>query len=470
VRIRLKLAILFSAVTLVLLIGAGLLFVGGLRSGLQNSMDNSLRTQADEVSSQLATQHAGGDPLTVTVLRLGATSYGQILTSSGRVLASTSDALDRPLLTPAQAAAAAATQRLFDRRVTPSQPAVSDPSSVSVRVLAGPSGRAGVVIAVATSREVVDEATERAAKQLLIVGAIVLAIAGPGAWLLARGALRPVERLRVQAAELQAKDAGGGLSVPGTRDEMSRLAETLNALLGRLHDALERERAFVADAGHELRTPLTVLRGELELARRPGRSREELADTVEIASEETERLIQLTEDLLVLARDEDVVPTRLQDFDLVPVVDAAIAAMSGRSATGRELDISIEAVMPPALDVRGDPARIRQALDNLLSNAVRFSPPGSTVQLEARIVSGAAEVTVLDQGPGFPPDFLPVAFERFRRGDVSRTRAGDVVRDDSGSGLGLAIVRSVMRGHHGSATASNLPTGVGARVTLRWPL
>ncbi|MDQ1739199.1 MAG: two-component system, OmpR family, sensor kinase, partial [Pseudonocardiales bacterium] len=341
--IRLKLALQFSAITLLLLLGVGALFGIDLRTDLQRSMDTSLRSHADDLIAQLDT--TGPTAVPDRGLRLPAGSYGQLLDTAGRLVQSTEDARSHPLLTAAQAAQASRGQQLFDGVMQPDQRGQTRVRQQQVRILSGPTGRPGLVVAVATSREVLDEATERAARQLLLIGSIVLLLAGPGAWLLARAALRPVERMRVQAAELEARDAGAGLSVPGGRDEITRLGDTLNALLGRLHEAYERECAFVADAGPELRTPLTVLRGELELARRPGRSSEQLAATVEVAAEQTERLIRLAEDLLVLDRDEHET-ARFVRFDLVELAEAArLSALSGPHS--RPVEIMIEAPVRP---------------------------------------------------------------------------------------------------------------------------
>ncbi|HEX8092399.1 sensor histidine kinase [Jatrophihabitans sp.] len=462
--IRLKLALQFSAVTLLLLLGVGALFGMDLRTDLQRSMDAELRAHADDLIAQLDT--AGGTAVPGRRLRLPAGSYGQVLDSAGRLVQSTEDARSHPLLTVAQVAAAGRGQQLFDGVMQPDQHGQAPVRQEQVRILSGPTGRPGLVIAVATSREVLDEATERAAAQLLLIGSIVLLLAGPGAWLLARAALRPVERMRAQAADLQASDAGAGLSVPGGRDEISRLGDTLNALLGRLHAAYERERAFVADAGHELRTPLTVLRGELELARRPGRSSEQLAATVEVAAEQTERLIRLAEDLLVLDRDEHET-ARFVRFDLVELAEQSRSAALA-AARSQPVSIVVQAPARP-VPVCGDPNRIRRALDNVVANALRFSPAGGRIVIEVAESSADAELVVTDQGPGFAPDFLPVAFERFRRHDPARTRIEQNGGEQAGTGLGLAIARSVMRAHSGSATAANLEGSSGARVTLRWP-
>jgi signal transduction histidine kinase len=234
----------------------------------------------------------------------------------------------------------------------------------------------------------------------------------------------------------------------------------VNALLERLQLALTQQRAFVADAGHELRTPLAILRTELELAERPGRRADELRLAIAQAGAETERLSYLTEELLFLARHDEVHATRRRELQpLHPILERAVTAARVH-ATPRNVDLVLDAPRDSAANVNADD--LRRAVDNLLSNAVRYSPPGATVELCAQTTSGALAIAVRDRGPGFPPEFLPHAFERFRRADSARAR------DEGGSGLGLAIVLAVARAHGGDAEATNRPHG-GAQVTIRIP-
>ena len=462
--IRLRLALLFTAATLVLLTAGGFLFIGRLRAGLEHSLDVTLRTHADSLISQLGNgEGANFQDNGRTRLAPSLGSYAQVLTARDAVLESSDGLPPAPLLTPEQATAAAKGALVANTTVTLSAAGKSGPQSM--RLFAAPTDQAGVVVAVVTSRDALDKAVERSTWQLLILGAIALLLAGPGSWLLTRAALRPVERMRTQAADLQEHEAGGGLAVPRTRDEIARLAETLNGLLSRLHAAVSRERAFVADAGHELRSPLAVLQGELELARRPGRSRAELAATIDVAAEETDRLVRLAEDLLVLGHDVEWSLPRARQFDLTDLARAATHAVTSGAAI-RDVEITLSA--PKTLHVVGDPDRIRQAIDNLLTNALRHSPAGGTVTVSLEMDGEFAQFTVIDEGPGFAPEFIPVAFERFTRGDHARSRSTAAAADPGGNGLGLAIVRAVMATHHGTAAAANGPNG-GARVTLRWP-
>jgi len=215
----------------------------------------------------------------------------------------------------------------------------------------------------------------------------------------------------------------------------------MNDLLGRLRRALSRQRAFVADASHELRTPLAVLRGELELASRPGRSREALAAAVHSAAAEADRLARITTDLLLLARsDEDQLSLRLEQAEVRPLL-ARSAELAGPRLAEAGLSCRIDA--PAALRARIDPDRIREAVDNLLDNALRYAPAGSVIVLTARVSGPDLEIEVEDDGPGFPADFLAHAFERFRRPDSGRGR------DQGGAGLGLAIVQAIAVAHGG---------------------
>ena len=297
-------------------------------------------------------------------------------------------------------------------------------------------------------------------RELLIAGLVFVAAAGLGGYGLARAALSPVERLRREVASVSARDPAPGLQVPRTRDEIAALATTMNELLGRLQGALARQRALVADASHELRTPFAVLRGELELASRPGRSREELAAAVEHAGEEAARLARITEQLLFLARsDEDRIQPRRErtDIGLLLARSAEHAAARGAAAG---VPVTVDA--PAGLVAEVDPDRIREAVDNLVDNALRFAPAGTPVVLAARADGPGLVIEVRDHGPGFPPEFLPHAFERFARPDSGRART------DGGAGLGLAIVSAIAHAHGGRATVRNLPGGGGA-VALDLP-
>ncbi|MBO0813808.1 MAG: HAMP domain-containing protein, partial [Actinobacteria bacterium] len=316
-------------------------------------------------------------------------------------------------------------------------------------------------------------------------GPLAVLVAGLGGWLLTGAALRPVGRMRRRLEEITGRDTSARLAVPATRDEIASLAVTMNGLLGRLQRALARQRAFTADAGHELRTPLTALRAELELAARPGKTRDALTAAVGAAASDTDRLIRLAEDLLLLARtDEGTTFLAPERTDISGELHAA-ARRFAPAAAARDVAISVQA--PEGLVVSADPGRVRQALGNLVDNALRHAPQASTVEISGYLATaraGTAEqetccgsadqpaapagqqvvtIQVQDHGPGFPPEFLPHAFERFQRADPARSRA------EGGAGLGLAIVASIARAHGGWAEAGNHPGG-GAWARIELPV
>ena len=452
--IRARLAALFTLAALALVIAGSFLFVTQLRTQLEAGVDSRLITREQSVGAALdAHQIRPGERLT------NANGiYTQVLDLSGAVR-NTAHGLPAAPLLSGTALAAASHQILTFNRTVPLT-AGDDIAQEPMRLRAVPLPELRLVMVVATSRVVVDAAVRRSTEQLVVLCAVVLVLAAAGGWLLTRAALRPVERMRRAVATLPVAEIGEGITVPRTRDEIARLGRTFNELLLRLRDAAERERAFVSDAGHELRTPLAVLKGELELAQHPGRTLPELRETVSVAAEETDRLVRLAEDLLFLARGDEAPELRLAAFDLVALLDQAIRALTG---TARQRDVAIALVAPTQLVVCAESDRIRRAFDNVLVNALRFVPPGGWIRVELAAADDEIVARVTDSGPGFPPDFLPHAFERFSR--MPDSTGGDHAR---GNGLGLAIVASVMTTHGGTATAANSSTD-GAVVTLRWP-
>jgi signal transduction histidine kinase len=227
-------------------------------------------------------------------------------------------------------------------------------------------------------------------------------------------------------------------------------------MLDRLHGAFNRERQFVDDASHELRTPLTILKTELELALSRPRTPPELEGALRSASEETDRLAALAEDLLLYSRaDGGRIPVYREEVRLDDVLRRAVATHDNRSkAAGVSID-----VQAPEEIVRVDVARLRQAVDNLMTNALRHTPPGGHILVRGSRKGAWVRLEFEDSGSGFPPGFIQRAFEPFARGAAKRAEAPE------GAGLGLAIVRAVAEAHGGRATAENRPDG-GARVTL----
>jgi two-component system, OmpR family, sensor kinase len=446
--IRLRLAVLFAAASAVLFALGSWLFVNELSSSLLSSLDSQLAVRLSQAATTL---HAAGVPGSAAGGSVPGEYVVQVIDSSGRVRGASADAGRAPLISAAELRQARHGRLLQTITV----------EGERERVLAAPFARRRGWVAVASvSLEALDSTLSHVRRELLAAGAALVAVAGFGAYGLARAALSPVERLRREVAALSERDESPGVRVPSTRDEIAALATTMNSLLTRLHSALARQRALVADASHELRTPFAVLSGELELAGRPGRSREELADALQRAGEEAARLARITEQLLFLARsDEDRIPQQRQRTNVSRLLAGSAERVAARA---RSAGVSCRVDAPDELTADLDPDRLGEAIDNLVDNALRFAPAGTTIVLTARVAGDDLAMEVADSGPGFPPEFLPHAFERFAR--PVAVRAGD----DRGAGLGLAIVNAIAAAHGGRATARNRPDG-GAVVTLELP-
>ncbi len=447
--IRVRVAATFALVMAALLTVAGVGLYLALGATLRSGIDDGLRSRSADVAAlarDAASQRPGGSLLT----ERGET-VAQVLADDGRILDSTPALRGRRLLTPEQVRRARSGAIRVDRP-TIVRPADDDDTT---RLLARPVTVRGrrVVVVVGATLEPVEVAQHRLAKLLLVGGPLLLLLASLAGYGAAAGALRPMDRMRHAAAGIRAGRSGTRLEVPPTGDEVARLAVTLNDMLDRLDDAFRRERAFVDDASHEMRTPLALVKGELELAMRDGATVDELRAAIASAAEETDRLVALAQDLLVLARAEDGVACHGGDTTPLGVL---VERVRGRVPTGgARVD-----VRPGDADVGvpGEPAVLERVLGNLVRNAADAG--AAHVDVRATEDRGTVEIHVLDDGPGFPDAFLPRAFERFARADEARARGG--------TGLGLSIVRSVAEAAGGWAGAANRPDG-GADVWVVLP-
>ncbi len=447
VPIRLKLALTFAGMMVVLFGVLSLLLYVQFANGLDAGITSSLETRAADLSVVAGER----DKLLLAHPQLpeGSAGFAQILDPQGRILASTPGRGGRSLLTAAELA------RARHLRVNVNQG--ERVQRERVQLLARRAARTSpnvLVVGVSTSDR--DSALASLQRLLFIGGPIALLIACAAGYIVAARALDPVETMRRRAARLCGFGSDERLPVPPARDEIQRLGETLNEMLARLEEVVERGRAFVAGASHELRTPLTILQLELDEALSGDRSDEELREAIGSAREEVRRLTSLAEDLLVIAQtDHQRLPIISERFE----VHRAMRVIAERYA---HLDGLVERTVTvepePDVFIVADVARLDQALSNMVHNALRFSEGPVVMYASTRV--GFVELHVLDRGPGFSPAFLPHAFERFSRADPARSRGG--------SGLGLAIVRAIAEAHGGRAEAENRPGG-GAHVWLTLP-
>ncbi len=294
----------------------------------------------------------------------------------------------------------------------------------------------------------------------LSMSVAILAGIGLTSALLARRALRPIDLVVRRARRIGEANLADRLPHPGTRDEIGRLVETLNDMLGRLERTFEVQRQFTADASHELRSPLSRLRAELEVTLRRPRSAGDYEDTLRSCLEEVERVQGLIEELLELARiDTRQEPEAAEPIAVSDIVRAAVAAVRAK-AEHRGVALAVEP--SPDLLVNAAPAAAQVALANILDNAVKFSPTGGHVTIVVTAERDEAVIAVSDAGPGVEPQEMPRLFQRFYRGLASRGT------DVPGVGLGLAIAQALVE-RQGGRIALDPPATKGATFSMHLP-
>jgi two-component system, OmpR family, sensor kinase len=338
----------------------------------------------------------------------------------------------------------------------------SESGSTTWRVqVANAPGRGRIVLAAPTTE------VERSLDRLVLIEAatsvgLLLALAS-GAWLILRRGLSPLERMATTARAISAGDLDERVDDTDARTEVGQLGVAFNTMLDDLQRAFaerdateQRLRQFLADASHELRTPLTSIQGFAELFRLGPDAQLDLPVILRRVEQESERMKLLVEDLLLLARLDQTRPIELAPVDL-----AVLAADACTDAVALDRTRPVTLASPDPVVVEGDGDHLRQAIGNLVANAVQHTPAGTPLEVAVRTEDGSGVVTVRDHGEGLSSDAVDHAFDRFWQAD--RARSG------MGSGLGLAIVAAIADEHGGTVTAANAPEG-GACFTLRLPI
>ncbi|QEC48780.1 HAMP domain-containing protein [Baekduia soli] len=438
--LRIKLTLIFFGVMAVVLTAIGLFLFFRTKTNLDAGIRQTLRVRSGELIQSIR-QNAGSD--SAATLIQASEGSAQIVDGSGRVLESRPAGLSA-LLSPAEVRTALGRRAMFIER------------GEEHRLLVVPVHQSGRVYVTVTRASLSqrEHALEGLSRALAIGGPLGLLLASALAYMIASAALRPVEAMRRRASQLTTADPEARLPVSGTRDEIHRLALTLNDMLARMAQAAEHERAFVANASHELRTPVATIRTELELALRHAGTVDEFRRAARAAIADADDLARLADDLLVLARaDRTGLPLRCTDVDVDALLrDVASEAARDPRAVGRRFEVQADAVHAEA-----DPDRLRQAAMNMTRNAVLHG--SGTVTVGATVEPAAVCIWVSDQGGPLPADVLATAFDRF-------ARAADAV-NRPGTGLGLSIVREIATAHGGEVRLEN--TDAGVRCVLRLP-
>lgn len=440
VRVRTTLAATL-VVGLALAVGAVLL-VTQQRESLTDSVETAARLRAGDIARQLVRAEVP-EAITVPPENEGVAQVVDLAT--GEVVASSANVVGEARISDLEAPVGRTRAETVDRL-----PVGEGAFRVVARGVT--SGGSRLVVYSAASLEPVEESGSTLVGLLVTWLPVLLLVVAGVTWLVVGWALRPVERIRLQVAEIGDRELDRRVPEPGSGDEIDRLARTMNGMLTRLETVVERQRRFVADASHELRSPLSVMRVALEV----DLAHPEQADwrrTERDALAETLRMEGLVDDLLVLARSDAgsiVVPVHAVDLDEIVLEEATRA----RIATGVMIDVANVS----GAQTRGDSLSLRRVVRNLLDNARAHAR--TSVQVQLREEDGAVVFTVTDDGVGIAPGDRDRVFERFARLDEARARAR------GGVGLGLAIVRDIVVAHGGEVHVVDADGGAQFVVTL----
>lgn len=453
-----------SALTVALAISGVAIYVL-LARALEDRVDGNLRAlvaiAATSLSNDLAEGQDVEDAARSTASELAsAEQMLAIYSPSGQLLAEAGREPDLAISVPAEGVAADQDPYIFtaaesdepdDRHRIAVQHVTLKPSGVEYIVMAG------------NSLELSDDELASLRGVMLWVGPLTIAIAAVGGWILARQSLAPVMEMAERARRISGDADGARLPVANPRDELGRLAQTFNELLDRLGASLSQQRQFMADASHELRTPVATARTAAAVAlQQPHREEPDYRDTLQIVEQQTVRLSRIVEDMFLLARtDAGPVPLRKSRMYLDEVLTDVARSARVLSASRR---IAIEISGETSASMVGDEELVKRLFVNLIDNAVRFSPDGSTIRITLLRTATGYEASVIDQGSGIPAHAQTAVFERFFRGDPSRSRDQ---ASASGAGLGLSLARWIARAHGGDIiVASSGPRGTTFTVSV----
>jgi signal transduction histidine kinase len=427
----------------VLVVGIALVVAAVAMVGfLERSLRDDVLTTALNRAEVIAAQIAGGPVPAVIGVVDEEEEFVQFLDESGSVLGSSANLAGDGAL-----ADVASGEELIVEHVS----FESGPFLAVGRAVTTPDG--AVTVVVGRTLEDVGDATRTVAASLAVGIPILMLLVGAVTWWVVGRALAPVEAIRTEVEAISSAELHRRVPDPGGRDEIARLATTMNGMLARLEGSQLRQRKFVSDASHELRSPVASIRQHAEVAAaHPERTT--LGELAEVVLEEDARLQRVVEDLLLLSRiDEGTLRAGSEAVDLDDLVfqEAARLRTAGLAVDTREVS---------AARVRGDRGQLERLVRNLSDNAARHTRGSISMSLRDR--DRVAILTVDDDGPGIPAGDRERVFDRFVRLDDARDR------DAGGSGLGLSIVHEVASLHGGSVVAADAPLG-GARLEVRLP-
>ncbi|MEJ2262925.1 MAG: ATP-binding protein [Anaerolineales bacterium] len=430
-----------------------------MRYSLLKAVDDSLRlnaSQAMATSNIENGQFRFSDSIPEGSLEEDLESRGlsiRVLSPEGSLLEAFGPYQDLPV-SAESIAAAGARRSIFFTQIEPEE-------NDAVRFYSVPvieNDRILGIVQVAQNLDKLQDTLERLLAAILLSAPFVICAAGLGGYFLVARALAPIDHMTRTARRLSAEDLSERLNLPGTDDEVGRLASTFDSMLGRLEAAFRRERQFTSDASHELRTPLAAMQAIIGVVRERRRAPEDYEQALDDLAEQTDRLRTLTEDLLNLARGDAAKPVEFEEVD----VSTLLCDLSDSfRPLAEKKDLTLITNLPESITISGDSDSLIRLFANLLDNAIKYTSRGGITLSAHRTVENMLEVFITDTGDGIPAEDLPHIFDRFYRVEKSRATRG--------TGLGLAIAANIAHAHKGSIEVSST-VGEGTTFTVQLPI
>ena len=456
--VRTRLTLWYAGVLGLSLIAFALVAYYAAAAIFHQRQDESLRSTAQTVASayveELAEQHSLAKAGEVVLMELTFPNhYVEVVDNTGHPIAWSRNLSGKTFTIPSVT--------LDDARARNSGVVTVDGLRAAIVPLSADQNLGFAVVAEPLS--VIEDGLRQLQRKFFAGVPLVLLLASLGGYFLARKSLAPIASMNSQTQRISAENLSQRLDVNNPRDELGRLATTINDLLTRLESAFNEQQRFIADASHELRTPLAVLRGETEVALAKQRNADEYQESLSLIQEEAERLSRIVEDLFILARQPIDAPAALirERVSLNDAVkDCARAAQVLATRKGVRLTTENNSA---SIHLNADKELITRMILNLLDNAVKYTPAGGEISLALTRQNGNAEIVVRDTGIGIPEVDRQRIFDRFYRVDKARSRAL------GGAGLGLSIVRWIVEVHGGEIRIDSTP-GRGSTFTVDLPL
>ena len=449
-----------GVLSLILIIFASGIFIY-FKNSLKDSIDAKIRSIGEVLSSSMTEAHGASvfgnfERYLENVLgRKPKGKFIQIMDTSGRIGAKMSDIEGEALPTSFNALERAMRGEIVYETIERTKPRLR---MVTIPIM--DNKKVTSVVQVGTSLEDFDETIRKLLLIMIIsipTSIIVTIVVG---YFMAKKALRPVDQIRRAAVKISSSNLDEKIDITGRRDELGRLAETFNAMIGRLKDAFQRINQFSIDVSHELKTPLTILKGETEVALRKEREKDDYRKLLLSNLEEIDRMSCIIDDLLLLSK-ADTKEIKL-NIEEVALRDLIMDVCMNMKVVADKKSVELQISELEDVRLKGDELKLRRMLLNVVENGIKYSHVGGKVSVSSYINDGYAWIDVKDNGIGISEDDIKYVFDRFYRADRSRKR-------ESGSGLGLSISRWIAGAHKGSIEVKSQPAQ-GSVFTIKLPI